>query len=212
MIYNETIEATYMKSNRLSRQDRTAIDRQRIHWGGIALPAVNIGRATGVDTSVSAGRQPRMPPAGESTKDQGMNYSLEFGIEKIDWKALCEIFRLAPLGTRDPERLKSAAINSHTVCSAFIGETIIGFGRAISDGQYQSAIYDVVVLPRYQNQGVGKAIMRALLEDLPPKGTVLIYAAPGKESFYQQFGFGRLKTGMGLFPNPDMSRAKGYLE
>jgi GNAT superfamily N-acetyltransferase len=141
-----------------------------------------------------------------------MRFSLRYGIEKIDWKALCEIFRLAPLGTREPEKLKNAAINSYAVCSALIDETIIGFGRAISDGQYQSAIYDVVVLPQYQNQGVGKAIMKALLQALPPHGTVLIYAAPGKESFYHQFGFGRLKTGMGLFPNPELSRSKGYLE
>jgi GNAT superfamily N-acetyltransferase len=141
-----------------------------------------------------------------------MDFTLQFGVEKIDWVALCEIFRLAPLGTREPERLKIAASNSHTVCAAFVDETIIGFGRAISDGQYQSGIYDVVVLPRYQNKGVGKAIMKALLQKLPPKGTVLIYAAPGKENFYLQFGFGRLKTGMGLFPNPEMSREKGYLE
>jgi hypothetical protein len=26
------------------------------------------------------------------------------------------------------------------------------------------------------------------------------------------FGFGNLRTGMGLFPNPGMSREKGYLE
>jgi aralkylamine N-acetyltransferase len=147
-------------------------------------------------------------------KEQGfdMNFSIRYGVEDIDWVALCEIFRLAPLGTREPEKLRIAATNSHTVCAAFIDETIIGFGRAISDGQYQSAIYDVVVLPRFQNQGVGKAVMKALLRNLPPHATVLIYVAPGKENFYRKFGFGKLKTGMGLFPNPEMSRAKGYLE
>jgi ribosomal protein S18 acetylase RimI-like enzyme len=141
-----------------------------------------------------------------------MKFSIKHGIENIDWVALCEIFRLAPLGTREPEKLKIAAANSHTVCCAYLDEAIIGFGRALSDGQYQSAIYDVVVLPQFQNQGVGKAIMKALLRNLPPHATVLLYAAPGKENFYRKFGFGKLKTGMGLFPNPEMSRAKGYLE
>lgn len=88
-----------------------------------------------------------------------MNISIEFGTENIDWVALCEIFSLAPLGTREPEKLKLAAENSYLVCSAYVNERIIGFGRAISDGQYQSAIYDVVVLPDYQNQGVGKSIL-----------------------------------------------------
>ena len=141
-----------------------------------------------------------------------MNISIKYGTENIDWFALCEIFRLAPLGTREPEKLKIAAENSHTVCSAYVDKKIVGFGRAISDGQYQSAIYDVVVLPEYQNQGVGRLVMEAILEKLPKSGLVLIFVAPGKQDFYRKFGFGNLKTGMGLFPHPEMSRAKGYLE
>ena len=141
-----------------------------------------------------------------------MNISLNYGTANIDWVALCEVFRLAPLGTREPEKLKMAAMNSHTVCSAYADGRIIGFGRALSDGEYQSAIYDVVVLPEFQNRGVGRSIMEALLEQLPKNAPVLIYAAPGKQDFYRKFGFGNLKTGMGLFPNPAMSRAKGYLE
>lgn len=139
-------------------------------------------------------------------------FTLEFGTDNIDWPALCDVFRRAPLGTREPDKLATAAKHSDVVCAAFIGDTIVGFGRAISDGQYQSAIYDVVVLPEYQHQGIGKAIMTALLEKLPKQSTVLIFVAPGKQDFYRKFGFGNLKTGMGLFPNPDMSRAKGYLE
>ena len=141
-----------------------------------------------------------------------MTFTLKYGTENFDWAELCEIFRLAPLGIRDPEKLKIAAENSYTVCSVFLGDAIIGFGRALSDGQYQSAIYDVVVLPKFQNQGIGKSIMDALLEKLPKNAPVLIFSAPGKQNFYQKFGFGNLKTGMGLFPNPEMSRAKGYLE
>ena len=141
-----------------------------------------------------------------------MNISIKYGTENIDWLTLCEIFRLAPLGTREPEKLKTAAENSHTVCSAYADQKIIGFGRAISDSQYQSAIYDVVVLPEFQKQGIGTLIMKALLQKLPKSGPVLIFVAPGKQDFYRKFDFGNLITGMGLFPNPEMSRAKGYLE
>jgi aralkylamine N-acetyltransferase len=141
-----------------------------------------------------------------------MNICLKYGTEILDWLAVCEIFRLAPLGTREPDKLKIAAENSHTVCSAYIDRKIVGFGRAISDSQYQSAIYDVVVLPEFQKKGVGKLIIKALLEKLPKSGPVLIFVAPGKQDFYRKLGFGNLKTGMGLFPNPEMSRAKGYLE
>ena len=137
---------------------------------------------------------------------------IKYGTEHINWVALCEICRLAPLGIREPRKLELASQNSHTVCSAYLNEEIIGFGRAISDGQYQSVIYDVVVLPDYQNQGIGKLIMESLIEKLPKSGPVLMYVAPGRQGFYRKFGFGNLKTGMGLFPNPEISRAKGYLE
>jgi ribosomal protein S18 acetylase RimI-like enzyme len=98
------------------------------------------------------------------------------------------------------------------VVSAFVDEMLVGFGRAVSDSQYQSAIYDIVVLPEFQRKGIGSTIMNALLEKLPKETTVLIFVAPGMQAFYRKFGFGNLKTGMGLFPNPEMSRAKGYLE
>ena len=141
-----------------------------------------------------------------------MNLSIKYGTEDIDWAALCEIIRLAPLGTRDPEKLEVASKNSFVVCSVYADGQMIGFGRAISDGQYQSAIYDVVVLPEFQNQGVGKTIMNALLEKLPKTSTKLIFSAPGKENFYRDFGFCNLMTGMGLFPDSEWFRTRGYIK
>jgi aralkylamine N-acetyltransferase len=144
-------------------------------------------------------------------KAPASNVRIQFGIDHVDWEAVCEIIRLAPLGTRNPDKLRSAATNSYAVCTAYEGGHLIGFGRAISDGYYQSAIYDVVVHPECQGRGVGKALMEALLDKLPRSGPVLIYAAPGKQDFYRQFGFEVLKTGMARFPDPERYRAKGYL-
>lgn len=141
-----------------------------------------------------------------------MEIDIRHGTDGIDWEEVCNIIRLAPLGTREPEKMKRAAENSFVVCSAFNRDKIVGFGRAISDGGYQSAIYDVVVLPNFQGFGVGKLIMDSLLEKLPRTGPILIYVVPGKQSFYRKFGFRNLKTGMGLFPDPNKSRGNGYLE
>jgi len=44
-----------------------------------------------------------------------MKISIEYGTENIDWVALCEIFRLAPLGTREPEKLRKAAENTLSI-------------------------------------------------------------------------------------------------
>jgi len=103
-----------------------------------------------------------------------MEPSIRHGTQHIDWEELCKIFIRAPLGTRDPKRLQHASENSHTVVSAFVDGRLIGFGRAISDGEYQSAIYDVVVLPEFQKKGIGISIMNDLLDSLPKGTTILI--------------------------------------
>ncbi len=139
-----------------------------------------------------------------------MSYYLRFGTNHLDWPALCRVIEQAPLGRREPEKLRRAVENSYIVCSAYENDTIIGFGRAISDGEYQSAIYDVVVTPEYQGQGVGNAIMEGLLAELP-RGPVLIYVVPGMEGFYRHTGFDMLLTGMGKFPDPKKERKKGLI-
>ncbi len=140
-----------------------------------------------------------------------MRTELKFGTAGLDWNDVCSIFERAPLGTRKPDKLRRASENSYAVCTAWQGDALVGFGRAISDGEYQSAIYDVVILPEVQGQGIGRTIMQALLDRLPDRTTVLIYAVPGKEGFYEKLDFGLLKTGMALFPDPERAHAAGYL-
>lgn len=138
------------------------------------------------------------------------SFQLRFGTEHLDWPELCRVFELAPLGTREPEKMRRAAENSYLVCAAYSGDSIIGFGRAISDGECQSAIYDIVVLQEYHGQGVGKSIVEGLLAGLP-EGPVLIYVVPGKERFYRKMGFKKLLTGMGKFPDKHRAKERGYV-
>ena len=71
----------------------------------------------------------------------------------------------------------------------------IGLGRAVSDRGYVVYIADVIVVPEYQGQGLGRVIMEELLkrikESLKPGYRVMIslLAAKGKEEFYNKFGF-----------------------
>lgn len=140
-----------------------------------------------------------------------MNTQIVYGTAHLNWQDLCELIRLAPLGERDLGKMQKAAENSYAVCSAYVDNELVGFGRAISDGQYHSAIYDVVVLPLYQGKGVGRLIVQSLLEKLPEGALSLMYVVPGKQKFYEKFGFACLATGMGRFPDPDKARRNGYL-
>jgi len=68
----------------------------------------------------------------------------------------------------------------------------------ISDGEYYAAISDRAVVPAFQGKGIGTHIVLALLEQRPV-GTITLFAAPGKEGFYEQLGFRKMKTAMAKF-------------
>ncbi|SDW16109.1 GNAT family N-acetyltransferase [Paenibacillus sp. CF384] len=79
----------------------------------------------------------------------------------------------------------------------------IGMGRVVGDGRIYFYIQDIVVLPGYQNQGIGKMIMETikqfLEEHAPEKAFVGLFASQGKESFYTKYGFQNHDGMTGMF-------------
>ena len=139
-----------------------------------------------------------------------MTVQLSNALTGIDWTEAAEVFKLAPLGTREPEKLRLAFMNSQRVCVAKDGERLVGLVRAISDFEYQAAVYDMVLLPQYQGMGLGKKMMTHLLDGLDVQ-TVVLYAVPGKEPFYEKLGFLKMKTAMAKADDPERMRRFGLL-
>lgn len=84
---------------------------------------------------------------------------------------------------------------------------LIGFARAISDGAYQAAIYDVAIVPEFQHKGIGTAVIQKILARLA-HCNIILYASPGKEGFYRKPGMWKMKTGMALFLNAEEKKKK----
>lgn len=131
--------------------------------------------------------------------------------EGTDWKTVVELLNSVGMRSHTPEEHKRAFEASHTVVFLYDREKLIGFGRAISDGVYQAAIYDLAVDRKYQGLGLGKFLVENILSGVG-QCNVILYASPGKETFYQQFGFRRMKTGMALFTDPAEKLASGFIE
>ncbi len=72
--------------------------------------------------------------------------------------------------------------------------TLVGMGRAISDGCSDAYIQDVVVLSAYRKQGIGAEIIRRLVAFCQQRQItwVGLIAEPGTQPFYQSLGFGEL--------------------
>lgn len=139
-----------------------------------------------------------------------MDYDFSFSCDGVDWAEAARVFERAPLGTRIPGRLKKAFEASHTVCFARHGGDIAGLGRAISDGVYQAAVYDMCLLPEHQGRGLGRALLEAILERLDVEH-VILYAVPGKEGFYEKLGFSPMLTAMSRHRAPEKLEAMGYI-
>lgn len=94
-------------------------------------------------------------------------------------------------GLYTDDQLYSAICNSWYSVSVYHDENLIGFGRVMSDGIYQTLICDVMVRPEYQNRGIGTKIMDALLKKCENEGIkwIQLLSAKGKPGFYEKFGF-----------------------
>jgi len=55
---------------------------------------------------------------------------------------------------------------SQAVVSAWEHSQLVGFGRANSDGVFRAVLWDVVVAGSHQGQGLGRRLVRALLEEI----------------------------------------------
>jgi ribosomal protein S18 acetylase RimI-like enzyme len=66
--------------------------------------------------------------------------------------------------TIDRERLAQLVRGSLYVISAWEGDRLVGFARAISDGAFNAYMSTVAVLPEYQGRGIGRELVRRLLE------------------------------------------------
>jgi ribosomal protein S18 acetylase RimI-like enzyme len=86
--------------------------------------------------------------------------------------------------------------NALFIVTAIIDEKIVGLTRVSGDGGYTIFITDVIVLPEYQNRGIGKKLLSKAMDyikdDLLEKNQsvfINLMAAKGKEGFYKNFGF-----------------------
>ena len=129
----------------------------------------------------------------------------------IDWSALSQLYRIAPLGEKDPAELQLAFSNSRYKCFVFEHGQLVGVGRALADGVDCSYICDVAVHPDFQGTGLGKAIITRLRDLSAGHKKIILYAVPGKEGFYKKLGFKRMSTAMAIFRNQESALKTGLL-
>ena len=131
-------------------------------------------------------------------------------IEGSELQELLEIYRSVGWMKHDEEIIRTVFnASTHKVFAVTEGR-IIGFARALSDGVFNAAIYDVVVHKDHQGKGIARLLLENLLDELKHVSCIHLISTTGNTTFYEKCGFKKLITGMAIYRNPQLGSE--YLE
>ncbi|MHA7964277.1 GNAT family N-acetyltransferase [Paenibacillus sp. CAU 1782] len=128
-----------------------------------------------------------------------------------EWDRVAELMQYFGLSAAPPETHRQTFENSYAVTFIYDGESLIGFGRALSDGVSQAAIYNIAVDERYHGKGLGRLIIENLLTFVGHCNVVL-YTHPDTVDFYRRLGFKSMKTGLALYRNEPLLKEMGFID
>ncbi|MGK7930040.1 MAG: GNAT family N-acetyltransferase [Microcystaceae cyanobacterium] len=133
--------------------------------------------------------------------------STDRNIDLYELEELCDAVGWA---RRPLRKVKKAIEHSFLVVSVWevrgTRRRLMGFARATSDHAFNATIWDVVIHPKYQKQGLGKALMKYMIRKLKSHdiSNVTLFADPQVVEFYQRLGFVLDPEGIkGMFLYPE---------
>lgn len=88
-------------------------------------------------------------------------------------------------GNYDVEKTRQALSKTMNI-TAYENQKLVGCLRILTDGYYFGTITELLVLPEYQNKGIGSRLLQLAKENTP---TMLYFGAqPEAEAFYEKNG------------------------
>lgn len=85
------------------------------------------------------------------------------------------------------KEMTASALAKTINITAWYENVLVGCVRILSDGYFFGTIPEILVVPEYQNRGMGKALMELAWEASP---TALFFGAqPGNEGFFEKLGY-----------------------
>ena len=93
--------------------------------------------------------------------------------------------------TNQPQMLEQALSHSLVIYLALDGDAVVGLIRLVGDGFSSVFVQDLIVLPSYQRQGIGSALMKEALEDYKDAYQVQLVTEQTEKNvgFYRSLGF-----------------------
>ena len=112
---------------------------------------------------------------------------------QLDFQAVLDLY--ASVGwtgySSHPEMLEKVLEHSLLVLAAVYGDRLVGLLRAVGDGYSIIFIQDILVLPAYQRQGIGRNLLEQAISHFPGIYQLHLFTdnAEKTRSFYEALGF-----------------------
>ncbi len=98
---------------------------------------------------------------------------------------------------QDPDRFDRMLRGAKRTIVAIEGTRVVGFARALFDGASNGYISTVAVAADRQGQGVGRELVKRLMDvDQPANITWVLRAGRGSTGFWEKMGFRASETAM----------------
>ncbi|MGI8386311.1 GNAT family N-acetyltransferase [Robertmurraya sp. P23] len=117
--------------------------------------------------------------------------------KKITAEELADVFRKSGIRrpVEDLPRLQKMIDQADITMTAWDGRRLVGIARAITDFSYCCYLSDLAVDQDYQNQGIGKELVRRVHERLGEEISLILLASPIAMYYYPKIGFKQIENG-----------------
>lgn len=111
--------------------------------------------------------------------------------KQIDWNQLLQLQQGAPWSRhRSLEQLRKAMDHSQLLITGWYENRLIACARVLTDYVYRAIVFDVIVHPDFQGRGIGRDLMRRVVDDPSLKEVEYFFLyTQDKEEFYQRIGW-----------------------
>ena len=133
---------------------------------------------------------------------------IEYQINQtISAQQFISLLNASGLGVRRPvddiQCIQGMLDNCPLLITAWHDDTLVGVARALSDFHYACYLSDLAVHKDYQNQHIGKALIKLCQSNSGPECKLILVASPDAHDYYGHIGF--LSNNRCWILNPDDS-------
>ena len=90
---------------------------------------------------------------------------------------------------RDSWRIEAASHSSTWFTARDVNGSLVGICRLLDDGGLHASVWDVIVRPDRQRQGIGRRLVELALDRAVDRRLVVLVSTPAALPFFESFGF-----------------------